>query len=136
MGKGRKEEERTAARVELRSALETSYVERDDLGAKEVVPRGDVGGDADVHLATAGVQVLSAPVVAGALPRDAGGPVVLEDLEPARGAVGRGGVRHFGQVDVHGAEVVAADGFVGAGSVAELLQFWGCQSFDGWRRGL
>ena len=44
MGQGRKEEERTAARVELRSALGTSYVERDDLGAEEVIPAGMSAG--------------------------------------------------------------------------------------------
>jgi hypothetical protein len=87
-------------------------MEGDDLGAEEVVACRQVGGDLDVHLAAAGIEVLGPPIVV--VPRATGwvlGPGVLEDFEPAAGAVGGGGVGDFGHVDYDGAVVGAAYGF-------------------------
>ena len=113
-----------ATDIELGAARLARRVQGQRLGAQQVVARGDVGGDLDVHLAAAGAEVARAPVVVVA---DAAtglfGPRVGEDLEPACGAVGRARVGDFGQVDLHGAIVGAADGFVVAFAVAGLLRW-------------
>lgn len=111
-----------ATHVELRTTGLSSRVEGQRLRAKQVVAALDITGDLDVHLAAALVQVARAPVVvvpdgtAGFL-----GPGVRKDLEPARRAIGLGGVGDLGQVDLYGAPVGAADGFVVTAPVAGLL---------------
>lgn len=120
-----------ARHVMLRAAGTSTRMQRDDLGAEEVVARGDGRRDRDVHLAAARVEVLDTPkVVVADLAGWILGPARREDLEPPRGAVGRGGVGDFGEVDLEGAVVRAADGFRGAGAVAGLL--WGTESVSGW----
>ena len=117
-----------AGDVELAAARGGSRVQGQGLGAQKVVARLDVGGDLDVHLAAARVEVARAPVVVVADPAAALlGPAVGEDLEPAaRGAVGGRGVGDLGHVYLDGAPVGAADGFAVAGSVAVLLVGGGC----------
>lgn len=100
-------------------------VQGERLGAQLVVAVGEADGDGHVHLAAVGVEGLGALVVivARASAR-LHGPRVGENLAPARRGQGAGGcVRDLGEVDLRGAEVLAADGLPGSGAVAELL--WG-----------
>lgn len=132
---GPRDGELVARHVELGAGGAAGGVEGDDLGAQQVVAGGEVGGDLDVHLPAALVEVLDAPVVAiGRGARRRFRPRVLEDLEPAGRAVGGRGVGHLGHVHQHGAVVGAADGFVGAGALAVLLVHLNCHrraSLDG-----
>lgn len=119
-----------ARHVMLRAARAPTGMQRNNLGAEEVVARGDGRRDRDVHLAAARVEVFDAPkVVVADLAGWVLGPGRREDFEPPRGAVGRGGVGDFGEVDLEGAVVRTADGFRGAGAVAGLL--WGTESGSG-----
>jgi len=112
-----------AGHVQLGAARAAGGVEGDRLGAQEVVARGDVGGDLDVELAAAGVEVLDAPeVVVPGTARGVLGPRGLEHLEPARGAVGRRGVRDLGHVHHDGSVVGTSDSFAGARAVSVLLR--------------
>lgn len=99
-----------------------------DFRTEKVVSVGNVFADGDVHLAAAGIEIFSAPiiVIAGA---GAGfrGPAVLEDLEPASRTVGCGGVVDLAKVDYDWTVVRAADGFILAASVTVLL-FASCVS--------
>ena len=88
-------------------------VQGQDLGADEVVARGDVLGDREGALAAVGVEDLRAPGGRAAL------VAVLGDLEEGAGG-GGGGVGHLRHVDEDGAVVGAADGGVGARAVAGL----------------
>lgn len=111
-----------ASHVQLRASRTASRMKGNDLRTEEIVARGDVRGDLNLHLAAARVEVLDAPevVVTGG----AGGvlgPGVLEDLEPAGGTVGGGGVGDLGHVHEDGTVVGAADGFRGARAVVGLL---------------
>ena len=111
-----------ARHVELGTTRAASGVESDDFGAEQIIAGGDVGGDLDLHLAAAVVEILDAPeVVIAGTARGVLGPCVLEDLEPARGTVGGGGVGDLGHVHHDGAVVGTADGLGGAGAVVGLL---------------
>lgn len=103
-----------ARHVELGAARGTRCVQCNDLGAQEVVSRGDVAGNLHVQLAAAVVEVLGAPVVvvSGASAR-LGRPRVLEDLEPSARAVGAARVADFAEVYHHGAVVSTSDALVG-----------------------
>lgn len=111
-----------AAHVELGATGLSGRVQCQRLGPEQIVARRDVGRDGHVHLAAAGVQVASTPVVvvaraaAGVL-----GPRVREDLEPASRAVRRRGVVDLGQVHLDGTPVCPSDSFIVAAAVAGLL---------------
>lgn len=111
--------------IKLRPAALASGMQRQRLGSQQVIAAGQVLGDGHVHASTAGVEVARAPVVVVAYAA-AGffGPGVGEDLEPAtRGSVGCRGIGDFGEVDLHGTPVGAANGFGFAVAVVWLLVF-------------
>lgn len=78
-----------ARHIMLRAPRTSTRMQRDDLGAEEVIPGRERRRDGDVHLAAAGVEVLDAPEVVVA---DLAGGVLAPRgrvyLEPPRGAVG------------------------------------------------
>lgn len=89
----------------------------DDLSAKKVLARSDVGGEVEGEVATIVVEHLRGPVV-----RVVRRQTHLGDLEPARGGTdGRGCIVDFRKVDVDGAVVVTAYGLVRARAVGWLL---------------
>lgn len=114
--------ELVARHVWLSTASTSGRVEGKDLCAQQVVTGGDVGGDLDVDLAAALVEVLGTPEIIVAAPaRRVLGPGVLVDLEPAGGAVGGGGVADLCEVGLDGAVVVSSNAFRAAAAVTELL---------------
>lgn len=104
-----------ARHIKLRPPNLARSMQRNRLGAHQVIARRDLAGDGELALAAVLVERVGAP--------ELGARVVplLVDLEPreARGARG-GGVGDLGHVDDDGAEVVAADGLAGAGAVVGL----------------
>lgn len=116
-GAGQKRVPRTyiAAHVELSAARLAGSVQSNSLGPDEVIARGDVARDLEAVLAAVLVELVGAPGL--------GARVIAElgHLEPfGRGAVGRRGVVDLAHVDEDRAEVVPADGLVGARAVAGL----------------
>lgn len=99
----------------------------DGLRSDEVVTSGDLAGDLERPLAAVLVEGVGAPGLA------AGVVAELVDLEPrGRGAIGRLGVVDLGHVDDDGAEVVPADGLVGAGAVVGLGVHLDEEGVTGW----
>lgn len=95
----------------------------DDLSAKKILARSDVGGEGEGEVAAVIVEHLRGPVV-----RVVRRQTHLGDLEPARGgADGRGCIVDLREVDVDWAVVVAAYGLVRAGAVGRLLVHLHCE---------
>lgn len=53
----------TASHIELSSTRRLRCVQGNDFSAQKIVSSGKIGGDLDVELAAAFVQILDAPVV-------------------------------------------------------------------------
>lgn len=110
-----------AGHVWLSTTSTTGSVEGNGLGTEEVVTRGDVGWDLDVHLAAASVEILGAPEII--ITNAAGGvlaPAIVKDLEPAGGTIGGKGVRDLGEVDGDGAVVGATNSLLRAAAITVL----------------
>lgn len=92
-GGGRTGGTHVARHVELSAAGLAGSVKGDSLRTKEVVAVSNIGRDGELLLSAALVDDVVAPGVRS------GVVSALEDLEPGRRAVRRGGVVYLGHVD-------------------------------------
>lgn len=118
--------ELVARNVELGTTSTARSMQGNSLSPQQIVTRRQVAGDADIHLAAVGIEVLGAPeVVRAGATGGVLGPSVLEDLEEGGAAVSGGGVGDLGHVDQDRAVVGAADGFLAAVAGVVLVHFDG-----------